>query len=115
MFDGDECRAAAGYRLFTNFVSGRHLYIDDLVTADAWRSRGYGRLLNEYLVGLARKQEALRKYIDDHRWFLAEDWTDEVVAIERRRADVYDISVEETHRYAAQGCGFYQQQGGGGI
>src|SRR5919198_3707146 len=56
LFDGDECRAAAGYRLFTNFISGKHLYIDDLVTADAWRSRGYGRLLNEYLVGLARNE-----------------------------------------------------------
>ncbi|MDN5273641.1 SpoVR family protein [Chloroflexus sp. MS-CIW-1] len=30
-------------------------------------------------------------------------WTDEIVAIERGRADVYDISVTETHRYAAQG------------
>jgi GNAT superfamily N-acetyltransferase len=56
VFDGDECRAAAGYRIFTNFVSGRHLYVDDLVTAEQWRSRGYGRLLNEYLVGLARGQ-----------------------------------------------------------
>ncbi|MEI7644863.1 MAG: SpoVR family protein, partial [Chloroflexales bacterium] len=32
-----------------------------------------------------------------------EDWSDEVVSIERGRADVYDISVAETHRYAAQG------------
>ncbi len=30
-------------------------------------------------------------------------WTDEIVAIEHGRADVYDISVTETHRYAAQG------------
>jgi GNAT superfamily N-acetyltransferase len=56
LFDGDECRAAAGYRLFTNFVSGLHMYVDDLVTADAWRSHGYGRLLNEYLVELARNE-----------------------------------------------------------
>jgi stage V sporulation protein R len=53
--------------------------------------------------GLKRKQEALRKYIQQRQWFKREDWTDEIVAIERRRADVYDISVEETHRYAAQG------------
>jgi GNAT superfamily N-acetyltransferase len=56
VFDGEECRAAAGYRLFTNFVSGRHLYIDDLVTAEQWRSHGYGRLLNKYLVELARNE-----------------------------------------------------------
>src|ERR1700704_506893 len=52
VFDGDDCRAAAGYRILTNFVSGKHLYVDDLVTADAWRSHGYGRLLNKYLVEL---------------------------------------------------------------
>jgi GNAT superfamily N-acetyltransferase len=54
LFDGDECRAAAGYRLFTNLVDGRHLYVDDLVTTERWRSRGYGRLLNDYLVEQAR-------------------------------------------------------------
>jgi stage V sporulation protein R len=53
--------------------------------------------------GLGRKQEALRKYVEERHWFLKQKWTDAVVAIERRRADVYDISVEETHRYAAQG------------
>ena len=53
--------------------------------------------------GLERKQQALRKYIDGHRWFLEEHWDDEVVSIEHGRADVYDISVAETHRYAAGG------------
>ncbi|HZG69487.1 MAG TPA: SpoVR family protein, partial [Herpetosiphonaceae bacterium] len=53
--------------------------------------------------GLRRKQAALRAYITAHRWFKREEWSDEIVAVERGRADVYDISVEETHRYAAQG------------
>ncbi|HEY0601502.1 MAG TPA: SpoVR family protein [Herpetosiphonaceae bacterium] len=53
--------------------------------------------------GLERKQEKLRQYIDEHQWFKREEWSDEIVAIERGRATVYDISVEETHRYAAQG------------
>jgi stage V sporulation protein R len=53
--------------------------------------------------GLSRKRAALRQYVEDRKWFKREDWADEIVAIERRRADVYDISVEETHRYAAQG------------
>ncbi|HXE55726.1 MAG TPA: SpoVR family protein [Tepidisphaeraceae bacterium] len=52
---------------------------------------------------LGRKREAMRKYISDHRWFKDETWEDEIVAIELRQADVFDISVEETHRYAAQG------------
>jgi stage V sporulation protein R len=61
------------------------------------------KFLKEIGFGLERKQQALRRYVEGHRWFLQEDWTDEIIAIERRRADVYDISVEETHRYAAQG------------
>lgn len=53
--------------------------------------------------GLERKQAALEAYVREHRWFKKETWDDEVVSLERGRADVYDISVEETHRYAAQG------------
>jgi stage V sporulation protein R len=59
--------------------------------------------LQEIGFGLQRKQDALRAYVDGHMWFLKQEPEDEIVAIERRRADVYDISVEETHRYAAQG------------
>jgi len=36
-------------------------------------------------------------------WFCKQPWEDKVIAVERRRGDVYDISVETTHRYAAQG------------
>ena len=53
--------------------------------------------------GLARKQSKLRDYIDRRKWFLTEDESDEIVSIRRARADVYDLSVETTHRYAAQG------------
>ncbi|CAN5348390.1 hypothetical protein BH24GEM3_BH24GEM3_15540 [soil metagenome] len=53
--------------------------------------------------GLARKQAALEAFVAGHRWFKEERWEDEVVEIEHGRADVYDISVEETHRYAASG------------
>jgi len=54
--------------------------------------------------GLKRKQDALSAYIDGHHWFKDQSWDDEVVSLEEGRADVYDISVRETHRYAA--CGF---------
>ena len=54
VFDGGEPRAVAGYRIGTNPVSGRHLYVDDLVTAERWRSHGYGQQLNDYLVQKAR-------------------------------------------------------------
>ena len=50
-----------------------------------------------------RKQAALNEYVTQRRWFKAEKWEDEIVSIEHGRADVYDISVEGTHRYAAAG------------
>lgn len=56
IFDGDDCRAVAGYRIYTNMTSGRHMYVDDLVTAKRWRSHGYGKLLNTYLVEKARNE-----------------------------------------------------------
>jgi stage V sporulation protein R len=73
-----------------------------------WHLQVWGRsaqvFAQEIGFGLARKQRALQSYVDSHRWFKKETWDDEVVSIEHGRADVYDISVEETHRYAA--CGF---------
>jgi GNAT superfamily N-acetyltransferase len=82
VFDGDDCRAVAGYRILTNFVSGRHIYVDDLVTAEAWRSHGYGRLLNKYLVELARKEGCGSVQLDSathrvkaHRFYFRERYT----------------------------------------
>lgn len=53
--------------------------------------------------GLNRKQAALRKYLAEHQFFKSEVWTDRVVSLKAGRADVYDVSVRETHRYAAHG------------
>ena len=53
--------------------------------------------------GLARKQENLAQYLAQHRVFKREDRTDEVVSIEHDVADVYDITVERSHRYVANG------------
>jgi GNAT superfamily N-acetyltransferase len=82
VFDGEECRACAGYRLMTNLVSGHHMYVDDLVTADQWRSHGYGRLLNEYLVGVAKKKACTSVQLDSathrrkaHRFYFRERYS----------------------------------------
>ncbi len=53
--------------------------------------------------GLTRNQQALRAYVEDHTWFKKEGWDDEIVSIEPGFGDVYDITVESSHRYAAQG------------
>ncbi|MBV9928236.1 MAG: SpoVR family protein [Acidobacteria bacterium] len=53
--------------------------------------------------GLARKQAALRDHVENRRWFRREELADEVVSVERRRNDVYDITVDERHAYVANG------------
>lgn len=74
---------------------------------DIWHVATQGKSAAKFLegigFGLQRKQDALRAYVDGHHWYKEQPWDDEVVAIERGRADVYDITVETTHRYAAQG------------
>lgn len=45
--------AVAGYRISTNLFCGRHLYVDDLVTAESERSRGHGKALLAWLRRLA--------------------------------------------------------------
>ena len=39
----------AGYRIYTNLMMGKHLYVDDLVTSDSARSRGYGERMVNWL------------------------------------------------------------------
>jgi stage V sporulation protein R len=53
--------------------------------------------------GLKRKQDKLREFIAQRQWFKVEDPFDEVESIEHDTADVYDITVDSTHRYVANG------------
>jgi GNAT superfamily N-acetyltransferase len=46
--------AVAGYRIFTNFYLGKHLYVDDLVTSTRARSKGHGQALIDWLRNHAR-------------------------------------------------------------
>ena len=51
--EGD-VRAVAGYRFLESLFSGKNLYVDDLVTRDADRSRGFGGQLLDWLIEQAR-------------------------------------------------------------
>jgi stage V sporulation protein R len=53
--------------------------------------------------GLTRKQEKLEHYLAAHRWFVKENLWDEIVSVEHGIADVYDITVDRSHRYVANG------------
>lgn len=66
LYDDGECRAVAGYRILVNFVRGKVLYIDDLVTASRWRSKGYGKALNAYLNEVASSAGCEAVTLDSH-------------------------------------------------
>ncbi|GJQ27522.1 MAG: hypothetical protein HBSAPP02_25540 [Phycisphaerae bacterium] len=70
--------SVAGYRIGENLSWGRHLYVDDLVTAAAARSKGYGEALFNWLVEEARRNECDALHLDSgvqrfaaHRFYLA--------------------------------------------
>ena len=45
----DAVVAVSGYRIYSNLFMGKHLYVDDLVTATRARSEGHGRRMVEWL------------------------------------------------------------------
>jgi GNAT superfamily N-acetyltransferase len=76
---GGRVVAVAGYRLGESLVAGRNLYVDDLVTAETERSRGYGKLLLDWLKAEARAAGCRELHLDSgvqrhdaHRFYLRE-------------------------------------------
>jgi GNAT superfamily N-acetyltransferase len=70
-------RAVAGYRFIDNLYSGRVLYVDDLSTDEAVRSRGHGGRLFDWLVEQARAEGCRTLELDSgvqrfdaHRFYL---------------------------------------------
>jgi GNAT superfamily N-acetyltransferase len=53
--DDNKIVGLMGYRILYDFVHGKHLYIDDLVTKSDQRSKGYGAKLLSYAEDLALK------------------------------------------------------------
>ena len=71
--------AVAGYRVSTNLFCGRHLYVDDLVTADAARSKGHGKALLAWLRAQAVAEDCDVFHLDSgmqrkraHQFYLRE-------------------------------------------
>jgi GNAT superfamily N-acetyltransferase len=75
--DDGEVPAVAGYRVMDNLYSGRVLYVDDLATDAAVRSRGHGGRLFDWLVERAREDGCRTLELDSgvqrfdaHRFYL---------------------------------------------
>jgi GNAT superfamily N-acetyltransferase len=46
----EQAAAVAGFRVGNNLALGRNMYVDDLVTSPAYRSRGHAGALMEWLI-----------------------------------------------------------------
>lgn len=64
LWDGDQVRAVAGYRLMTMLVCGRTMYVDDFVTSSDVRDQGYGKLLFAWLYREAKRLECEVLHLD---------------------------------------------------
>ena len=56
--------AVAGFRITEMLAHGRFLYVDDLVTDEAGRSKGYGGALMDWLVAYARAHDCVELQLD---------------------------------------------------
>ncbi len=52
--DDNNILAIMGYRILSDYVRGKHVYIDDLVSSESVRSKGLGAELLRYAEGVAR-------------------------------------------------------------
>lgn len=71
-------KAAAGYRFAESLSWGKYLYVDDLVTAEQFRSQGHGQKLFAWLVRQAKTRGCEQFHLDSgvhrfgaHRFYLA--------------------------------------------
>ncbi len=72
--------ALAGFRISTNLAWGKHLYIDDFVSCQDERSKGYGREMIRYLLEFARSKACKQLHLDSgvqrfhaHKFYLREN------------------------------------------
>ena len=76
--DADRVVSVAGFRFLNNLAWGKFLYVDDLVTDERVRSKGYGQQLLTWLIEHARAKACDELHLDSgvqrfgaHRFYLA--------------------------------------------
>jgi len=76
--DKGHVKAVAGYRYSESLSWGKFMYVDDLVTTEKSRSKGYGQRLFKWLVKEAKSRDCDQLHLDSgvqrfgaHRFYLA--------------------------------------------
>ena len=82
VFEGERVRCVAGYRLMELLAYGKVLYVDDLVTDEAARSRDFGGRILGWLAEEALGNECGQLHLDSgvqrhaaHRFYFREGMT----------------------------------------
>ena len=60
----DEIVSCGGFRFITTLAWGKVLYIDDLITKNDMRGLGYGKMLLEYIIAVAKDQSCNAVHLD---------------------------------------------------
>ncbi len=55
-YEQEEVVACIGFRFLTTLAWGKILYIDDLITKEKKRSKGYGKILLDHVIQIARER-----------------------------------------------------------
>jgi GNAT superfamily N-acetyltransferase len=82
VYDEGAVRAVAGYRVIEMLWCGKILYVDDLNTDERYRSKGYGKVLLDWLKNEARAHGCGQLHLDSgvqrehaHRFYFREGLT----------------------------------------
>jgi GNAT superfamily N-acetyltransferase len=75
--DAERVVSVAGFKIDRNLYAGKHLYVEDLVTCERERSKGYGERMMNWLTEYARCHQCSVIHLDSgvqrhgaHRFYL---------------------------------------------
>jgi GNAT superfamily N-acetyltransferase len=63
-YELDEVVACIGFRFLTTLAWGKILYIDDLITKEKNRGKGYGQILLDHVIKIAREHQCKEVHLD---------------------------------------------------
>ncbi len=64
LYQAGQVRAVAGYRFMEMLYCGRIMYVDDLITAEHSRSKGYGKVIMDWLKAEAKVHQCGQLHLD---------------------------------------------------
>lgn len=63
-YEQEEVVACIGFRFLTTLAWGKILYIDDLITKEKNRGKGYGKILLDHVIQIAREHLCKEVHLD---------------------------------------------------